>query len=169
MRDVGRRSESPDLYLELKARETGGSMMHLETHIGNRSAEPALYATCRLYIDEMLQLSANRQWLKLEAAEMFWNNRDRINFQVFRHPWSIPERHPILEGEKYQLENIELNVGFDFKRAPEVRRYNIGWELRTPRTMPKRQGLKLTVDQAGPRIEEHFYALNELSLPQRPV
>jgi alpha-glucosidase len=109
----------------------------------------------------MLQLSANRQWLKLEAAEMFWNNRDRINFQVFRHPWSIPERHPILEGEKYQLENIELNVGFDFKRAPEVRRYNIGWELRTPRTMPKRQGLKLTVDQAGPRIEEHFYGLGE--------
>jgi len=136
----------------------------LEPRISNRSAEPALYATCRLYIEQGLrvQLYPNRNWSSLESTELLWNNKDRIGFQVFRHPWSVPERHPILEGEQYQLDSLEVNIEVDYRHITEVRRYNIGWELRAPKTVPKLQGLKFTVDHTGPRVEKHSFALTKL-------
>jgi hypothetical protein len=57
---------------------------------------------------------------------------------------------------------LHLNLGWDFKHASEVQRYNLGWELRAPKTVPKLQGLKLTVGQTGPQIEKYTFALAPL-------
>jgi schlafen family protein len=51
VRDVGRRSESPDPHLELTASNGPPGQVHLQPRIVNRSVEPVFYATCRLYID----------------------------------------------------------------------------------------------------------------------
>jgi len=160
VRDVGRRLESPDLYLDLKVRDPSPGIVALEPRIGNLSAEPAFYAMCRLYIDHALTafLRPNMGCSKLDDTELFWNNRDVVTFQVFRYPWSVPERHPILEGEQYQMHQIDVGVGVDFRNSPQVFRYNVGWELRASRAAAKIQGLKLTVDHTGPRIE-HTYSL----------
>jgi hypothetical protein len=165
VRDVGRRSESPDLYLDLRVTDSAAPQsVRLEPRIGNRSAEPVLYATSRLYIEQGLHVQpyTGSHWSRLDDVELLWNNRERTAFQVLRCPWSVPENHPILEGEQYPMDSVQVNVGFDVTHAPEVRRYNIGWELRAPKTIPTRQGLKLTVDHKGPRLEKHTYTLTDL-------
>ena len=56
------------------------------------------------------------------------------------------------------MSEIELDVGMDFRHADDIHRYNIGWELRASRSVPKLEGSKLTVDRTGVRIE-HKYPL----------
>jgi Putative DNA-binding domain len=161
VRDVSRRSESPDLYLELKVRgETTGVIV--EPLIGNRSAEPVLYATCRLYIEEGLGVVMHPRmtWSKLDDTDLLFNNI-KTRFHVIRYPWSVPERHPILEAEKYPMEVVHLNLGYDYQYTPEVRKYSLGWELRAPKTLPALRGLKLTIDHTGPRIEPFVYSLKQ--------
>jgi hypothetical protein len=164
VRDVGRRSESLDLYLDLRVNRSAASIVNLEPRIGNRSSEPALYATCRIYVDLGLgvKLYHGAKWHKLDDVSLVWNNQDRIEFHVFRQSWSVPECHPILEGEQYPMDWLGLNLGSDFKQASETQRYNIGWELRAPKTVPKLQGLKLAVGPAGPQIEKYTFALAQL-------
>jgi hypothetical protein len=165
VRDVGRRSESPDLYLDLRVRETGTvAVVQLEPRIENRSSEPVLYATCRIYVDLGLgvQLYHGAKWHKLDDVTLVWNNEQRIEFHAVRHSWSVPECHPILEGEQYPMDWLGLNLGWDFKHASEIQRYNIGWELRAPKTAPKLQGLKLAVGPAGLQIEKYTFTLAPL-------
>jgi len=152
LRDVGRRFESPDLHLDLSPfRLEGGQeggMIVLQPAIRNSASEPAFHATCRLYLDRVLEpvLLPQRSWSRIEDATILWNGRDRAPFQVFRHPWSVPERHPILEGESYPMDPIQVNATLPFH-------FRIGWEIRTPKAAPKVQGLHLLIEEAGPRFD----------------
>jgi len=156
VRDVGHRLESPDLDLDLSLSDGFGNTLLLVPFIQNRSVEPALYATCRLYLERALGVSQSHGWQKLDDIELLWNERDRTMFQVFRYPWSIPERHPILEGEQYQLESLHINVGFNYRLSAEPKMYSIGWELRAPRAAAKAQGVKLIIDQRGRRVQGRY-------------
>ena len=162
VRDVSRRSESPDLDLDLKIWDSGNAgEIFLEPFVMNRSAEPVLYATCRLYIEQGLNfvLHPNWRWSTIEDTELIWHDRDKAHFHTARHAWSVPERHPILEGERYAFDRIRVSVGINFKQISETQRYNIGWELRAPKSAAKLKGLKLAVDRNGPRIEAQTYSL----------
>ncbi len=103
VRDVGRRAESPDLYVNLSVCdiETGASV-RLQPTIGNRSAEPVLYATCRLYVDEGLGvvLRPSLKWSVIEKTTLLFNNKETATYQTIRYSWSVPDHHPILEGEE---------------------------------------------------------------------
>ncbi len=158
VRDVSRRSEAPDLHLDIKAKDSGvPDRLIIEPRISNRSAEPVLYATCRMYIEHglVIQLTPNLHWSRLEDTEMLWN-KVRFGFYVLRQAWSVPR---FLEGEEYQMDSVPVSVGVDYKRTPEVRMYNIGWELRAPRAVPRLQGLKLIVDATGPSLGKDFVTL----------
>lgn len=159
VRDVGRRSESPDLYLLLNAIDAGmNGMIHLKPRIGNRSAEPVLYATFRIYVEEVLNAVPEPywQWSNVGRAELLWNDRDKMTFHTLRRLWSVPSNHPILEGEEYALDPVQISAGTDFKMWPERRMYNIGWELRAPKAPPKIQGVKLIVSRDGPEIQGSY-------------
>jgi Putative DNA-binding domain len=165
VRDVSRRSESPDLYLDLRVWEAGPTgIVCLEPRIGNRSSEPVLYATCRLYIDLSLhfKMHPSWRWSVLADTELIWHNKEKMGFHALHQPWSVPERHPILEGEQYPMDPIQVDIGSDFRRALELQRYKIGWELRAPRAVPKLQGLKLEVGETGPRIAKPTFTLAPL-------
>jgi hypothetical protein len=163
VRDVGRRLESPDLHLVLSVRQIAGSgFVAFAPRITNSSPEPALYATCRLYLEAghgpEVALCPNDNWSRTEDAYLLWNECS-IRFQVARSPWSIPSRHPILEGEEYPLDSLQMKVNADARGTLTPCMYRIGWELRAPKAPPRLQGLKMRVDQAGPRIEEQTYTL----------
>jgi len=166
VRDVSRRSESPDLYLDLTVAPMGiGGVFRVDPRISNRATEPTLYATCRLYVDPGLTKRGDYSdgtWDMLADAEMLWNHSDRITFHVHRNLWSVPSRHPILEGESYKLGDLFLTVGSDYRVWAKSRLYYFGWEVRAPKTLPHLRGFTLTVDQMGPHIEEPSYALAPL-------
>jgi hypothetical protein len=174
VRDVARRSESPDLHLDFRGvgirygQQYGGcGTVLFYPRITNRSVEPAFYATIKFYMEEGLYLLPNfgqmtrsgDTWTRLDDVGLIWNNRDRLTFHVARYAWSVPEQHPILEDDSYDLQDLSLKLDFDPDRSSEIRRYNIGWELRTPKAAPKRCGLKLTVNQTGPSIGTDTFAI----------
>jgi hypothetical protein len=162
VRDVGRREESPDLDLDIKTADTGQvGMIYLDAALSNRSTEPAFYATCRLYVEPAIKLVVHPswKWTAHEDTELVWHDRDRVKFHAAHLAWSVPQRNPILEGERYSLDRIRVDVGINFNQVSEVQRYNFGLELRAPKMVSKLKGLKLAVDRNGPRIEPHTYSL----------
>jgi len=158
VRDVGRRLESPDLYVDLAASPGTVTTVYLQPRLGNRSAEPALYATCRLYVAQELHIQPwhGTRWAQLGDVELLWNRSDRVVFHVVRLSWSIQRDHPILEGEEYPTDPLQVDVGVNYASIPQIHRFNVGWELRAPRTTPKLRGHKLVVDNQGPRIEYSY-------------
>jgi hypothetical protein len=157
IRDVARRSEAPDLHVDLRVRPAAAGSVQVYPRITNRATEPALYASIRLYAEALLDLQANAKWTNLDHTEMVWNNHDRVGFRGVRHNWSVPECHPILEGEYYDLYHV--NIVFGCINPHQPHKYSLGWEVRVPKAAPRLCGLKLVLDLAGPRIEEHTYAL----------
>ena len=97
--------------------------------------------------------------LTLDDTKMIWNNKDRLTFHVARHSWSVPERHPILEDEYYDLYPLSVKLGFDPATLKEARRFSIGWEIKTPKALPKCCGLKLTVEATAPRVGTSYLTL----------
>jgi hypothetical protein len=167
VRDVARRSESPDLHLDFRGvgvrygEPYGGCRtVQFYPRITNRSAEPALYVTIRFYVEEGLDLLPDLgPWTRLDDTKMIWNNKDRLTFHVARHSWSVPERHPILEDEYYDLYPLSVKLGFDPATLKEARRFSIGWEIKTPKALPKCCGLKLTVEATAPRVGTSYLTL----------
>ena len=151
------------LHLDLSVRQVVGSGLVLfAPSISNSSPEPALYATCRLYLDADsgpdVFLQPGDYWPITEDTNLLWNEC-RISFHVARYSWSVPTQHPILEGEQYPLPSLQAKVKADSRGMLVPCEYRIGWELRAPKAIPKLQGLKLSVDQAGVRIEGRIYTL----------
>jgi hypothetical protein len=157
VRDVARRSDSPDLYLDFRF-IFGGGNIQVHPRITNRSTEPALYASVRLYAESALDLQGNAKWSLLDNLEVLWDNKDRFMFRVARFNWSVPERHPILEGEYYDLPHINLACGALLPN--QVHRFNFGWEVRAPRAAPHLCGRKLTLDRNGAHFEPDTHALD---------
>lgn len=158
VRDVGRRLESPDLDLALKLGYTGPHIT-IRISISNRSPEPAFHAMCRLYLEDTLTLKLySNRWTELGDTNLIWNDT-QFTFHTVRCPWSIPECHPILEGEEYPMEPLGVDIGVDLTARREVKRFHIGWEIRVPKAPPKLRGLMLTVDHSGPQLEKYFYTL----------
>ena len=166
VRDVARRLESPDLHLDFRGVGVrygvpygGRGTVLIYPRITNRSAEPALYATIRFYVEERLDLLLQMEpWARLDDTKMIWNSRDRLTFHVARHAWSVPERHPILEEEYYDLNPLSVSLGFNPATLSDSQRFNVGWEIKTPKAAPKRCGLKLTVNQIAPSVGTDAFA-----------
>jgi len=128
VRDVARRQESADLHLDIKVRQTiGPDRVLLEPYVMNSSPEPAFYATCRLYLEgEGSDLNPNRQWSRTDDDDLIWNGFT-VRFRVARCSWSVPERHPILEGETYPLGSLEATVIADARSGLSTCAYRFGW------------------------------------------
>lgn len=164
VRDVGRRLEAPDLSLALTTRETGRpGFLALEATLTNHASEPVLYATIRMYIDTAFQVEhAHLKWSQLPDDDLAWMS-ERTPFHVVRYSWSVPPHHPILEGESYQLPPITCHTGIDNYESALLRILRLGWEVRAPKALPKREGIGLLIDQRGARIiTERTYHLSTL-------
>jgi hypothetical protein len=104
VRDVGRRSESPDLYIGISVRERSPTSVALFPRVGNLSPEPAFHVICRFYVDLSLEirLRPNLMWSRFDNAELLWNNRDVAEFQVLRFPWRFPS-----PTQSWRVRNIQ--------------------------------------------------------------
>ncbi|MGD0578765.1 MAG: ATP-binding protein [Bryobacteraceae bacterium] len=158
VRDVGHRSDSPDLHLDLDVKQGGGGV-YFQPRISNHSSEPVLYATFRLYVQGPPYLQGNVDWTRIANVEMIWNDSERISFQVVRHSWSVHQRHAILEGEEYPLGQVFVDFKIDPKVPGIPRGCKIGWELRTPKAAPKLCGLWLWVVGPTASIDGQIYHL----------
>src|SRR5260370_10266483 len=107
VRDVGRRQESPDLYLEFDAHFDQLDILSLAPYVTNRSAEPAFYATFRLFLSEALSIDSMDNWWRKVDTTLSWNGTQK-EFRTIYLQWS-PERRSILEDESYLAAHVPLN------------------------------------------------------------
>jgi hypothetical protein len=145
IRDVGRRSEAPDLKvlfhsplgsdvpLAFGENEAFSNAVELLPLVTNCSAVPAEYAIIDLYVDSRLRITRGPAGLasgKQLTANAGWTTFDAKHFA---RNWGIPGSMPIFESAQLQLGEGAFFFGFP-KSADD---FLIGWECRAPRMTPK--------------------------------
>jgi len=164
VRDVGRRSQSPDLVMTVEARWSAAepTSVVLVPWIQNRSPEPAFYATFRIYLAAALALRMPKPgsgWSAGPQAQLvFGNNPQAEPFHAFHFFWGIPERKPLLEGESLRVSDIELNVATQNDR-PKDMVYHLGYEIRSPKMSTRITGMILQFTSSGAEVLKNRHQL----------
>ena len=109
----------------------------LMPRITNDSSKPALYAIVRLYVDARLKIEP-RKWTLQPETTLMWMGKP-TPFSVLRYSWSIPVHHSLLEGEEYTIPEMIVSAGENHPTSAVIGLYRLGWDVRTPRALPKRQ------------------------------
>jgi hypothetical protein len=135
IRDMFRRSTSPDLYLTLSASSTlqfepGGDFSRpvaLHFSIGNRSNQPAHYVIVTIGIDRLLQLESYGDY------DVFSLTKDEDGDAVTSISIRIspPNWMPIFKEALDGLSNTPLTVAFHNKSL-SIGRYLVKAKIRTP-------------------------------------
>jgi len=138
VRDVSRRSESPDLIVTfnlLNAPSVGGLMVIPE--IENHNPEPAFYATIRLYLPKSVikgerVSSISPEWNETGIVNLLWEDHS-FEFVGHRFSWGVQNRPPLLEGEKHQLGRFSFKLNHESAETTLL----VGLELRAPKMQTK--------------------------------
>jgi Putative DNA-binding domain len=152
VRDVARRSEAPELSLELKWQSglvPAVPIVELLVSILNESPEPANHAVIRLYVDSRISIldstgfpGATDHRLTAEHGE--------IPVKVLSLTWSTPMRMPIWEGEPFLLSESTIKLVLPSEHG----KYLVGWRLSAPRMSTRQKYYSLFWD-GRIRVEEH--------------
>jgi len=151
VRDVARRSEAPDLKLELRWDRPVATpnVVELQAFISNDAPEPATHVVIRLYLDARTTVLDSAGFggpidhsLTAEHGE--------VPVRVLSLNWSPPMKMPIWEGEAFRLTDTAVKLGL----PPGYGRYIAGWRLTAPRMNPKQRYYSLLWD-SDIRVVEH--------------
>jgi hypothetical protein len=166
VRDVARRSESPDIDLYLEVRATDDpSILTLMPWVTNSSPEPAFYATFRLYFGacatyvsgQQIRITAVSEWSNQPRIELLWEEADLRLFEVYHLFWGAPDRKPILEGERIKAGSFEIKSPMVTTIARDRLRCPIGCEIRSPKMPTKIYGCIL--DTVNPEVQPRRFQL----------
>jgi hypothetical protein len=139
VRDVARRTSSPDLQCEfsiLQASlnyESGSDRsepFELGTRIWNDASTPAANVVINLWIDERVELVPSDSWDELSAAASSQVEYQGRTFRLtgFQFNWSPPDKMPIWDGVRFRITDEPLTI-----RLPPIRdAFILGWQLRAP-------------------------------------
>ena len=151
IRDVGRRSEAPDLHLTIQATFTSYALDLLPA-ITNSSAEPALYATLRLFVPlEWKLASGDPNWQLIGHERLGWNHSP-IDLHVLRRTWVVPHDPPLIEGESHSCGSCR----FGPQSVETISQ--VGWEIRSPRMISKMRPV-LIYRRSSSQVEEQVFSL----------
>jgi hypothetical protein len=132
IRDIMRRSATPDLYLDIQSNATSvsGSFTSLSTSlrisVGNHASEPALYALIRIFIDPGL---APTRWGEFQhVGSITIDGRDIL---VGRTIWVAPPRLPIFKEAVLPLGD-PMGITLPGQFVGDTCRYKLGYEILAP-------------------------------------
>lgn len=147
VRDVSRRSESPDLKLTYKVTVAEASSIQLIPIITNESATPAEYVVINIYIDSKLCLSNLPSDLnRIEGNGLNISVNEELYHCTHLHiNHGIPGKLPIFQGTSFRLLNAPLAI-----EIPNTGRYIIYWQLMSPKMPSKSGGAFLVWDGLNP-------------------
>jgi len=144
VRDVARRSETPDLHLTFYL--SGGPEVPLQfeadalesqpvgflASIMNESPKPAEHIVITLFIDTRLKVvELAGLTISGEAELKVGSETIRLTYLVMN--WAVPGKMPVWSDAKFSISDTP--VGF---RVPQGSgQYLLGWELKSPRMTPR--------------------------------
>lgn len=156
VRDISRRSETPDLCLTLFL--AGGKQVPLQfessalesvpiglnASITNNSPEPAQHILIFLYLDTRLKL-LNASGMTVQGDGEVQAGNHMVAVTVLQMNWSVPGKMPIWEGTRFKV--TDAPIQFSVPNAIDDR-YLVGWEVKSPRMISKR-GLHSLISSRG--------------------
>jgi hypothetical protein len=161
IRDVARRSESPDLDIHFEVRHDQTSVL-LIPWLTNTAPEPAFYATFNLYIStrangKLIRVSM-RDWNHRGRVDLRWKERETETFETFHLFWGIPERPPFLEGETYKEGAFE----FPAANPPNPVVHRIACEIRSPKMPTRFYGRVLEINSSSATLHAHRHTVRQI-------
>jgi hypothetical protein len=153
VRDIARRSEAPDLSLELKwlrAPAPAVPIVELLVSILNDSPEPANHAVIRLYVDSRITI-LDSAGFPGAADHRLTAEHGEIPVKVLSQTWSTPIRMPIWEGEPFLLSESTIKLGLPSGHG----KYVVGWRVSAPRMNTKQEYYSLSWDGNAVAVERN--------------
>lgn len=152
VRDASRRSEFPDLTLELQfvVNPIVPGTVEIIPLISNGAPEPANHAVIRLYIDARAKILTSTGWNEM-SHRLNAPGNTTIPVNVLHMNWGVPDKLPIWDGEAFRVCDERLAVGF----PPSPTDYVVGWRLSSPRMPPKQRYYSVSSSRGTINIIEH--------------
>lgn len=142
IRDIMRRSESPDLKMSL----------YLQNHklvvsISNDSFEPANSAVIIIDIDSQLQVAVGGDWKQPSVVSYDTKSHGIHRFNRIQLNWTYPNKQAIFKGLLFAVGDINLTI--PTSSSNNIKDYIIGWFVGAPRMIPRQQFQTLRVELNG--------------------
>lgn len=123
-------SSEPFIYFTISRFQNpdGTDRVHLCARIGNRSAEPMLYASIKIILGQSFfsgQHPNVQGWTSAEGVLSTGNEGFQPVVQIYSSNHSIPGSMPIFKETEFVLFNVEL-------AHPDVGHYYLGYEIACP-------------------------------------
>lgn len=132
VKDAMRRASSsePFIYFDILPFKNadGADRVRLIAKIGNRSAEPMLYANIQIYFGKSLFIGGVPdvpQWTIEEAFVSTGDEAQRQALHVFSHNLSIPGSMPVFKEQEFVLLQVEIP-------HPDAGHYYLGYKIACP-------------------------------------
>jgi hypothetical protein len=155
VRDVSRRSESPNLFIKMELSEAsaipGKNNVGLRVLVGNTSPMPAEYAVIQIFIDSRINILYNREFtilppqINVNQIECFSTENCWVNRLAYN--WSVGGgQMPIWEGLTFKTADPYIDIDLPNMNT----QYKLYWTVRSPK-MEIRNGSNI-IDCAGGQI-----------------
>lgn len=130
VRDVGRRTEAPDLKIELRmVVPVMYPLVNIGIFITNMAPEPATHAMIRIFVDSSLSITLSEGLTAQEVVQTLMVNDAAKRMRILRTAWAMPPRLPIWEGE--WLSVLDQPLQLQYPRGEDTR--VIAWQITSPR------------------------------------
>lgn len=135
VRDVARRSETPDLKLDFQYRAIPGTpFAELWVSALNEAPEPANHAVLRIYIDARIDI-LDLGGFGAPIDHQLTQEHGELPVRILSMNWSVPMKMPLWEGERFRLSDIPVRLGLPHGNGKWI----IGWSANAPRMRIKQQ------------------------------
>lgn len=153
IRDVSRRSEAPDLELEIEIDgksftgirfDEDKNLSHpvdLNAYIWNESPEPAYYAVIGIFVDSRVSIIDPGDMEKPFDFEANINGQ-RVRMQCLNRKLGIPNSMPIWMGTRFRLMNHSVKIAMPRQDGA----YHLGWQVSSPRMLLKSRFINFEID-----------------------
>jgi hypothetical protein len=144
IRDVARRSEAPDLYLNFNIVSAPQSL-YLHVYVSNRSPEPVYHANVSLYLPANWT-GQSGTW-RQSGFDTLLVSGNLTQFSVVRQHRGIPQDPPVLEGERYDIGACSLS-------GPRNLPAQMAWGIRAPKMKEKLRSIVILHADDGLVVRE---------------
>jgi hypothetical protein len=146
VRDVARRSETPNLQLilyfpsgnqvplQFEPSASESAPIGLGMSITNESPEPAQHILIFLHLDKRLKVKYS-SGMTVQGDSEVQDGSQVVPVTVLQMNWSVPGKMPVWEGTQFRV--TDTPIQFSVPNFPDER-YHVSWEIKAPRMIPKR-------------------------------
>lgn len=151
VRDTSRRSEAPDLWIEVQAHVPDPRILAMDfiVSIFNDAPEPAYHAVITLYVDNRLHLLSTPNWSRFVHSLTASDGR-QVEVQQMHVNWSANSHMPVWQGQSFRVNEQRFAVALPAGPG----NYAFGWRLSSPRMAEKQKYYRIESNGATVRLVE---------------